>query len=202
MKMQKCAFRSCFSSLSRKLEGHFELGFVVLGSKPRTPDLIWTGLRGFGARTSNPSRGTSNRAETPKPSPRTWNPSPRTSKPSPKTSKPSPRTSKPSREPPSPASESTYFPFLLRNVGRRRRPKAARSAAQRRRRREAPPRPTARKSLSAEGAIVGPGPLAMNSKTMKHKPTETQMPSCTARENKGRRQQPAGFKNHLNPETR
>ena len=131
-----------------------------------------------------------------RPNARTWNPSPRTSKPSPKTSKPSPRTLKPSREPPSSASESTYFPFLLRNVGRRRRPKAARSAAQRRRRREAPPRPTARKSLSAEGAIVGPGPLAMNSKTMKHKPTETQMPSCTARENKGRRQQPAGLKNH------
>ena len=131
-----------------------------------------------------------------RPNARTWNPSPRTSKPSPKTSKPSPRTLKPSREPPSSASESTYFPFLLRNVGRRRRPKAARSAAQRRRRREAPPRPTARKSLSAEGAIVGPGPLAMNSKTSKHKPTETQMPSCTARENKGRRQQPAGFKNH------
>ena len=74
MKMQKCAFRSCFSGLRRKLEGHFELGFVVLGSKPRTPDLIWIGLRGFGARTSNPSRATSN----PKPKPRNPSPEPRT----------------------------------------------------------------------------------------------------------------------------
>ena len=45
---------------------------------------------------------------------------------------------------------SAIFP-----LGRRRRPIAARSAAGRRRRREAPPRPTARRALSAEGAIGG-----------------------------------------------
>ena len=79
------------------LEGHFKLGFVVLGPEPRTPDLIWTGLRGFGARTSNPSRGTSN----PEPKPR--NPTPEHGTPAPELRSPAPKPR--SRDPRSPASE-------------------------------------------------------------------------------------------------
>ena len=64
----------------------------------------------------------------------------------------------------------------LRQVGRRRRPMAARSAAHRRRRREAPPRPTARKSLSAEGAIGGARKARTKARDVqKHEAAETRM---------------------------
>ena len=68
-------------------------------------------------------------------------------------------------------------------------PKAPQGGAKRRparRRREAPPRPTARKSLSAEGAIV----LISWTPTAARSSRNTDI-SCTVRISKGRRQQPA-----------